>query len=37
MNRMKAAPVQGTNEDPMEPLLSPDGAWLAYFARAAER
>ena len=33
MNRMEAAPVQGTNEDPMEPLLSPDGAWLAYFAR----
>ena len=32
-DRPDAEPIRGTNEGPMEPLLSPDGAWLAYFAR----
>lgn len=33
MDRMDAQPIRGTNEDPMEPVFSPDGAWVAYFAR----
>ena len=33
MDRMEADPIRGTNEDPMEPIFSPDGAWVAYFAR----
>ena len=33
MNQLDAEPMRATNEDPMEPLFSPDGAWLAYFAR----
>jgi Tol biopolymer transport system component len=32
MDRLESEPIRGTNEDPMEPMLSPDGAWLAYFA-----
>ena len=31
MNELEAQPVRGTNEDPMEPVFSPDGQWLAYF------
>jgi serine/threonine-protein kinase len=33
LNQLEAEPMRATNEDPMEPLFSPDGAWLAYFAR----
>ena len=33
MDRIEAEPIRGTNEDPMEPVFSPDGAWLAYFAK----
>jgi len=32
MDRTDAQPIRGTNEDPMEPVFSPDGAWVAYFA-----
>jgi hypothetical protein len=31
MDQLEAQPVRGTNEDPMEPVFSPDGQWLAYF------
>jgi serine/threonine-protein kinase len=31
MNELDAQPVRGTSEDPMEPVFSPDGQWLAYF------
>jgi Tol biopolymer transport system component len=34
MDQLEAQPVRGTNEDPMEPVFSPDGQWLAYFAPA---
>jgi eukaryotic-like serine/threonine-protein kinase len=32
MNALEAQPIRGTNEDPAEPVFSPDGAWIAYFA-----
>jgi serine/threonine-protein kinase len=31
MDQLEAQPVRGTNEDPMEPVFSPDDQWLAYF------
>ncbi len=31
MDQLEAQPVRGTNEDPMEPVFSPDSQWLAYF------
>ncbi len=31
MDRVKGEPIQGTTGDSMEPVLSPDGAWLAFF------
>jgi Tol biopolymer transport system component len=31
MESLEAQPVPGTSEDPMEPVFSPDGQWLAYF------
>ena len=34
MDQLEAQPVRGTNEDPMEPVFSPDGQWLAYFVPA---
>ena len=34
MNEVGAQPVRGTNEDPMEPVFSHDGQWLAYFTPA---
>jgi serine/threonine-protein kinase len=33
LDRLEAQPVRGTDEDPTEPVFSPDGQWLAYFAR----
>jgi eukaryotic-like serine/threonine-protein kinase len=36
MDQLDAQPVGGTNEDPMEPVFSPDGQWLAYFVPATE-
>ena len=35
MDQLEAQPVRGTNEDPMEPVFSPDGQWLAYFVPTA--
>ena len=32
MDQLEAAPIRGTNEDPAEPVFSPDGQWIAYFA-----
>ena len=34
LDQFEAQPVRGTSEDPMEPVFSPDGQWLAYFALA---
>ena len=34
MNALEAQPIRGTNEDPAEPIFSPDGTWIAYFATA---
>jgi Tol biopolymer transport system component len=31
MDALEARSVPGTAEDPMEPVFSPDGQWLAYF------
>jgi eukaryotic-like serine/threonine-protein kinase len=33
MDRLDAAPIRGTNEDPAEPVFSPDGQWIAYWAK----
>jgi eukaryotic-like serine/threonine-protein kinase len=35
MDALDARPIHGTDEDPMEPVFSPDGQWLAYFVPAA--
>jgi Tol biopolymer transport system component len=35
LDQLEAQPVRGTDEDPMEPVFSPDGQWLAYFAPVA--
>ena len=32
-DQLTPEPIAGTNEDPMEPLFSPDGASVAYFAK----
>ena len=32
LDRLDAQPIRGTNEDPSEPVFSPDGTWIAYFA-----
>jgi serine/threonine protein kinase/Tol biopolymer transport system component len=34
LDEFEAQPIRGTSEDPMEPVFSPDGQWLAYFALA---
>jgi Tol biopolymer transport system component/tRNA A-37 threonylcarbamoyl transferase component Bud32 len=34
MDRLDAQAIRGTNEDPIEPVFSPDGQWLAYFVPA---
>ena len=31
MDRVEGEPIQGTTGDSMEPMLSPDGEWLAFF------
>ena len=36
LDQIEAQPVRGTNEDPMEPVFSPDSQWLAYFVPAGE-
>ena len=32
LDRFDASPIRGSNEDPVEPVFSPDGQWIAYFA-----
>ena len=32
MDGLDSEPIRGTNESVMEPVFSPDGTWLAYFA-----
>jgi Tol biopolymer transport system component len=32
MDQLEAAPVRGTNEGAAEPVFSPDGQWIAYYA-----
>ncbi len=32
MNQFDSEPILASNADPKEPVFSPDGAWLAYFA-----
>jgi len=31
MNEVEAQPIKGTEEDPIEPVISPDSQWVAYF------
>jgi eukaryotic-like serine/threonine-protein kinase len=33
MEQLDATPIRGTNEDPAEPVFSPDGQWIAYWAK----
>jgi Tol biopolymer transport system component/tRNA A-37 threonylcarbamoyl transferase component Bud32 len=35
MDQLDAEPIRGTNEDPAEPVFSPDGQWIAYFTTPA--
>ena len=30
-DELNARPIQGTNEDPLNPFFSPDGQWIGYF------
>ena len=32
MDQLEAVPIRGTEENPAEPVFSPDGEWIAYFA-----
>jgi eukaryotic-like serine/threonine-protein kinase len=32
LDQVEAAPIRGTSESPFEPVVSPDGQWVAYFA-----
>ena len=32
MHQLSALPIPGTEEDPIDPVFSPDGEWIAYFA-----
>ena len=31
MNEVEAQPIKGTEEDPIDPVISPDSQWVAYF------
>jgi serine/threonine-protein kinase len=31
LDQVEPQPIPGTNEDPLEPVFSPDGQWIAYF------
>ena len=31
MNEVEAQPIKGSEEDPIDPVVSPDGQWIAYF------
>lgn len=30
MDQLEAQPIRGTTEDPLDPVISPDGQWVAY-------
>jgi len=32
IDQLEAQPIRGTQEDPLDPVFSPDGQWVAYFA-----
>ena len=32
LNELTAQPIRGTAQDPLDPVFSPDGEWIAYFA-----
>jgi hypothetical protein len=34
MNDVDAQPIKGSEEDPVDPVVSPDGQWVAYFVPA---
>jgi Tol biopolymer transport system component len=34
MNDVDAQPIKGSQEDPVDPVVSPDGQWVAYFVPA---
>ena len=34
MNRLDAEPIRGTEENPIDPVFSPDGQWIAYFVES---
>jgi Tol biopolymer transport system component len=36
MNQLEAQPIKGTQEDPVEPVISPDGQWVAYCVPPAQ-
>jgi eukaryotic-like serine/threonine-protein kinase len=36
MDRFEGEPIQGTYGDPMDPVLSPDGAWVAFFGQGGK-
>jgi len=33
-NELEARPIQGTDEDPVDPFFSPDGQWVGYYSLA---
>ncbi len=35
MNEVDPQPIKGTEEDPLDPVISPDGQWVAYFVPVA--
>src|SRR5260370_5937727 len=35
MNEVAAQPINGTQEDPLDPVVSPDGQWVAYSVLAS--
>ncbi len=35
MNEVEAQPIKGSEEDPIDPFISPDGQWIAYFVPVA--
>jgi hypothetical protein len=37
LDQFDAVPIRGTEEDPLDPVFSPDGQWIAYFAPSGER
>jgi eukaryotic-like serine/threonine-protein kinase len=36
LDQLDAQPVRGSEQDPLDPVFSPDGQWIAYFAAPKE-